>query len=307
MALAARIRQHGARVAVRSFSALSQQYREDGYLVIPNVVSKAERNVLLDEIVAVAKGSRGDVKGLVAASQQSSDEDIIRKYLAFHHPHKLSELLLETGVKHPEIVKILREIVSPNVKCMQSMFFVKAPGKPGQAWHQDEIYIPTRDRSLIGAWIALDDATIENGCLWIHPGSHKAGVLYPMSPHADPRFDPTGMLHSFPYDGEGGVPVECPAGSVVFFNGYVVHRSLPNKTDGFRRAYVMHYMSAESLLPWDCDGTIPATSDNRDVILVAGTDPHAHKGYETGNTFPFVRPDTGPSSGKGASFGLEKE
>jgi ectoine hydroxylase-related dioxygenase (phytanoyl-CoA dioxygenase family) len=63
----------------------------------------------------------------------------------------------------------------------QSIFFVKGPGKSGQAWHQDEvccfwwmpvpihnvqIYIPTRDRSLCGAWIAIDDATIENGCMW---------------------------------------------------------------------------------------------------------------------------------------------
>lgn len=48
---------------------------------------------------------------------------------------------------------------------MQTMLFVKPPGFPGQAWHQDENFIPTRDRSLCGGWIALDDATIENGCL----------------------------------------------------------------------------------------------------------------------------------------------
>lgn len=302
--LSCKILRH-ARLARRGFSALSRQYQEDGYLVVPDVVNRSERKTLLDEIVAVARGAKGAVAGLIQTSAQASDEAVMQQYLAFHHPHKLSKPLLEVGVKNSHIVNILTDIVSPNVKCMQSMFFVKGPGKPGQAWHQDEIYIPTRDRSLVGAWIALDDATIDNGCLWIHPRSHKAGVLYPMSPHSDPRFDPTGESHSFPYDAEGGVPVECPAGSVVFFNGYVLHRSLPNKTGGFRRAYVMHYMSAESLLPWDCDGTIPPTSDNRDVILVAGKDPHEHKGYETANTFPFVRPDAGPSTGKGGAFGLE--
>src|SRR5437762_1510431 len=70
-----------------------------------------------------------------------------------------------------------------SVKAMQSMFFTKPPGYPGQAWHQDEIYIPTRDRTLCGAWVALDDATIENGCLYVIPKSHRSGYLYPQHPH----------------------------------------------------------------------------------------------------------------------------
>jgi hypothetical protein len=52
---------------------------------------------------------------------------------------------------HPVIVDVLTKIISPNVKCMQSMLFIKAAGKPGQAWHQDEDFIPTRDRSLTGS------------------------------------------------------------------------------------------------------------------------------------------------------------
>merc|ERR1712137_229622 len=124
------------------------------------------------------------------------------------------------------------------------------PKMPGHAWHQDEMDIPTRDRSLVAAWIALDDATIDNGCLWVHPGSHKSGILYPMKEHTDPRFDSTiGELHSFPQEAGGGVPVECSAGSVVFYSGYLIHRALNNKTNGFRRAYVSHHMSAESFLP----------------------------------------------------------
>jgi ectoine hydroxylase-related dioxygenase (phytanoyl-CoA dioxygenase family) len=56
-------------------------------------------------------------------------------------------------------VKVLTDIIGPNVKMMQSMLFIKASGQPGQAWHQDEAHIPTRDRSLTAAWLALDDAT----------------------------------------------------------------------------------------------------------------------------------------------------
>jgi ectoine hydroxylase-related dioxygenase (phytanoyl-CoA dioxygenase family) len=121
---------------------------------------------------------------------------------------------------------------------MQSMLFIKGPGKPGQTWHQDEGHIPTRDRSLTGVWIALDDASVDNGCLWVIPGSHRPGVLYPVRHHHDPRFDPTPEAHGFDHE-DHAVPVESPAGGVLFFNGYLLHQSLPNvRPRGHRRALV---------------------------------------------------------------------
>lgn len=79
--------------------------------------------------------------------------------MANHFPHKLSPLM-RAMVRHPPIVEVPRELVGPDLKCMQSMLFVKNAGKPGQAWHHDETFIPTRGASLTGVWIALDDATI---------------------------------------------------------------------------------------------------------------------------------------------------
>src|SRR5678815_1023233 len=99
---------------------------------------------------------------------------------------------------------------------MQTMLFVKPPGFQGQAWHQDELYIPTRDRSLIGAWIAIDDATTENGCLYVIPGSHRSGYLYPQHEHTcreEWDFAPL----SYGFDESSKVAVEVKAGSVVFF------------------------------------------------------------------------------------------
>ena len=93
-----------------------------------------------------------------------SDNELLSHFLALHFPHKMSPLF-RSMLDSAELVQYLAELIGPNVKCMQSMLFVKKSGKPGQAWHQDEHFIPTRDRSLTGVWIALDDATIENGCL----------------------------------------------------------------------------------------------------------------------------------------------
>src|SRR5690606_1066450 len=117
----------------------------------------------------IFRGERGNIEGLVPVAPEEPDSEVLKKYVAIHFPHKISPVIREF-LSHEKVTDILTGVVGPNVKCMQSMLFVKAPGKRGQSWHQDEYYIPTRDRSLIGAWIAIDDATVDNGCLWIIPG-----------------------------------------------------------------------------------------------------------------------------------------
>ena len=163
------------------------------------------------------------------------------------------------------------------------MLFIKSAGKPGQAWHQDEEFIPTRDRTLLGGWIALDDANTTNGGLWVIPGSHKHGIIWPQQVQNDPRFDCTVETWGFPYKDEDAIPVEVKAGAIVFFNGYLLHRSLPNfATSGYRRVLVNHYMSAQSLLPWHQpkDGEWMAIADYRDIVMIAGDDPYGWKGTE---------------------------
>jgi len=259
-------------------------YREQGFVVVKNALSPDELEELKEETVRICRGERGEIRGLDGKREGLSDEELIRQYLCIHFPHKISPVM-RSFIDRPAMAQALTALIGPNVKCMQSMLFIKAAGKPGQAWHQDEFFIPTRDRSLAGGWIAMDDATVENGCLWAIPGSHRRGVLYPMEPHGDFRFDCAKEARSFPFDESDEAPLEMKAGSMVFFNGYLLHRSLPNRAErGFRRSLVNHYMSAESTLPW----TLPeghqsrhiAQVDVRDIVMVAGEDPYAWKGID---------------------------
>ena len=279
-----------------SADRLASRYRRDGYVILPGVLDEALVGATRSETTAICRGRRGLFDGMPTADGQqnttadTSDDDVLRQYLCVHFPHKLSALM-EGLARHRDVVSVLTTLIGPNVKMMQSMLFIKAAGKPGQAWHQDETHIPTRDRSLTAAWLALDDATVDNGCLWVLPGSHRAGVLHPVRDQDDPRFDCTQEAHGF--TDADAVPVEVPAGTAVVFNGYLLHRSLPNtRRAGLRRALVNHYMSAESLLPW-----LPPTGpqamgqhDHRDIELVAGEDPHAFAGT-TEIMRPHLRPD----------------
>jgi len=266
-------------------------YEENGYLVLENALTSEEIDEILSETVSICRGKRGEVIGLPSHDPAETDNEVIARTLCIHFPHKISDVMLKY-MKHPAIVDVLTGIVGPAVKSMQSMLFIKSAGKPGQAWHQDEDFIPTRDRSLVGAWIALDDATVENGCLWIIPGSHKPGVLWEMEEQDNPDFDCSDEAVGFPYTDEDAVPVEVSAGSVVFFNGYTLHRSLPNVAEsGYRRALVNHYMSASSLLPWrpPQDDEPVSTLDHRDIVMVAGEDPYRWKGTKD-IMVPQIRP-----------------
>lgn len=231
-------------------SELVGRYRRDGYVVLADALSAGAVQALRDEAARICRGELGAVEGVQRAGADEPDELVVRRYLCIHFPHKLSGRM-RGALAHPVVVDALQQLIGPNVKAMQSMLFIKSEGRPGQAWHQDELFIPTRDRSLTAAWIALDDATVENGCLWVLPGSQRRGVLYPDRDHHDPRFDCEVEAYDFPYLDDDAVAVEVPAGSVVVFDGYLLHRSLPNTgRHGLRRALVNHYMSAESLLPW---------------------------------------------------------
>jgi phytanoyl-CoA hydroxylase len=255
-------------------------YRANGFLVAAGLIPPEDVDVLKQEALDLFRG-KAEIRGVIPSDPGEAEAETLKRYLALHYPHKISEPMRDF-IRHPALVNVLQAIIGPNVKCMQTMLFVKGPGNRGQGWHQDEFFIPTRDRSLCGVWIALDDADIENGGLWVIPGSHKPGVIWQMAPNKDPRISgPTQSSYGFPFTEEDAVPVEVKAGSAVFFNGYLLHRSLDNTTtDRFRRALVIHNMSAESLLPWSWGGRIELKEDMRDIVMVCGEDPYAYKGVE---------------------------
>lgn len=260
-------------------------FAEKGCLIAKQVFNASDLQPLLVEFRALIGGKRGPLAVLDGpddASQVSFTEDDI---LSLHFPHKLSPLMQDV-MRHPAIVDVLRYAIGENVKCIQSMFFVKKPGMRGEAPHQDEARTPTRLGKLVAAWIALEDATLANGCLWCIPGSHATGVQWPVRFVDNELFDRSWMAYGYPYNDGDWQSLEVKAGSVVFFHGHLLHRSFPNQSNHERLSLVYHYAAAEALIPWatitrNCwpDYLPPrleiATYDLPDYDLVCGTDPYA--------------------------------
>ena len=117
----------------------------------------------------------------------------------------------------------------------------KRPGGAPFPFHQDSPYFALdcpHFEQLVSMQIYLDDARVDNGCLWMVPGSHQDGILKCVQNKGTLDRLYTDMEL---YEGEAPVPVEVPAGSVIFFHCHVIHGSMGNKTNESRRAMVITY------------------------------------------------------------------
>ena len=255
-------------------------YRENGYVVVENVFDRATVDACLAEGLNVLRGTYGQIEGLVPVTPDQSDEDVLSNYMTCPMVHKVSPLF-NRMIADERIAAIAAATIGPNVKGMHSQYFIKHAGMPGNAWHQDEAFVPTRDRSLMTAWIALDAATVENGCLRFLPKSHAAGVIYPRRKHNNPQLDREEETYGFPQSLDAAVAIELKPGSAAFFNGYLVHSSGANtRPSGSRQALLYTYASAETLMAWNPRNDPVSTYDDyRDYTMVCGEDPYAWKGY----------------------------
>jgi phytanoyl-CoA hydroxylase len=250
-------------------------YREQGYLIVRGLVEPAEVRELLDHVEELA----------------AADPELLR----IHMLHRRLEIH-ERFLLHPRILDVVAGLIGPDVLALQTMTFIKRPGSPGQGYHQDSFHIVTEPDTLIGAWLALDRADTENGCVWITAGSQHEPV-YPDADESrghggdvrladipsitgadDPdetRNELTAVAAKYP---GREVPAVLDPGDVVFFDGHVLHRSHANRSaERPRRSFVAHYCNARSYVPWDDDPREVGQMYNGRHILARGTThlPHA--------------------------------
>ncbi|XP_006651733.1 phytanoyl-CoA dioxygenase 1 [Oryza brachyantha] len=126
---------------------------------------------------------------------------------------------------------------------IQSMYIFKQPGIGGEVVpHQDNTFLYTEPPSCTGLWLALEDATKVNGCLWAIPGSHKNGLKRRMiRDEHDTHFD-----HPSPnYDPKEFVPLEVKSGDLVVIHGDLIHQSFENLSPVSRHALSLHVIDTE--------------------------------------------------------------
>lgn len=176
--------------------------------------------------------------------QQVTDKD--RYSVRLFNPHQ-HDSFSQQVMKLPVVRGALAQMMGDEAVCVQSMYFYKEPGSPGQAPHQDYYYIKDDPKSMIAAWIALEEVVDEeNGCLWVIPGTHKLGLL----PHG--KVKNVEEHESWTDETEGvdlahEIPVIMEKGDILFFHELLIHSSYKNRSkDRWRRSYVCHYIRNDS-------------------------------------------------------------
>ena len=261
-------------------------YRRNGYLIVRNLLAPDE----VDELLTFASDllyGRELLPGMEPPPPDATEEQLFSRFSRIHMLHRVHPIA-ERYLLHPRVLDVLEALIGPDVLALQTMLFLNPPGKGGQGWHQDAYYISTYPDTLIGAWIALDRADEQNGCLWVVPGSHCEPIYPPHGQrgiiHADGAFEDLHEVeHVSHLDDEvntlsqvvrkypPAIPVVLEPGDVVFFEGHLLHRSYPNRTaDRFRRAFVSHYCNARSWVPWNHGMPYEGDCANAEHILARG-------------------------------------
>jgi phytanoyl-CoA hydroxylase len=162
--------------------------------------------------------------------------------------HAMHDLVPEFTLfcRQPVFGAALRDLGYSVPQLWQTMYIFKQPHIGGEVrWHQDASYLITEPPCVTGVWIAMEDATRDNGCLWMQPGGHCSPLRETYTVDPTTREGALTTLDSTPWPGEDeAVALEVPAGSVVFFNDHMPHYSSQNLSDRSRQAFTMHVAEA---------------------------------------------------------------
>src|SRR5690349_4026244 len=219
-----------------------QSFRQNGFLNFGNVLSPPEVRELHDALDRVLKG-QAEAAPELNRNIGGGDKSVVTQVVNIWE----AEPAFRRHLYNPKIVEMISELMGTDtVRVWHDQIQVKPPliGGP-TVWHQDHPYWPIiQPADLVSCWVALDDATIENGCMRMVPRSHKWGphkggtigtIESDFSPDYDPALVPAG-------ESIEAVPCEVMAGEAMFHHCLTWHGSPPNRSDKGRPAIAVHYM-----------------------------------------------------------------
>jgi len=232
-------------------TSLSQEqkdfFNDNGYLVIKGLLSKDKVNRYTQRLIDICNGDVEPAKDMlvmkdimIAKGQVQTDAAIeqIQKLQDIQGDEVFWDLLTE-----PEILNIAENFCGKDMKTIHNMVINKPPKVDGRhPFHQDQLYFPFGpDEDIIGCWISFQKTTVENGTLAVIPGSHRLPVLK----HGEIN-NLENVNHAY-FGALGDIDIDkrmhfiAEPGDALFFHTHLLHGAGRNRSDSFRRVYIVHY------------------------------------------------------------------
>ena len=231
------------------------QYWRDGYVVVSGLFSDAEIDRWHARVRGLARGEVApsenmvlvrDVEVAKGAKTFADPEQVICKINFFEN----DPVLMEYG-RHGRLLDAVASLLGDDLTFVNSMCITKPPEVDARhPLHQDLLYFGFRPAdAMLGTWTALEDATRENGCLAVLPGSHEGALLDHEMPDWD--FVNAGYLGAKGFDAANRVHLPMKRGETLLFHSLLIHGSGTNRTEGFRRIVSTHYARTGCQDLWD--------------------------------------------------------
>ena len=225
------------------------RFKSEGYLVVEDAFSPAMVAAAIDGLLDLIDGQRPDfldgqqvnasgiqfeagAADLLPTLSRDQKQDVVRKLIGFveHEPR------LAAVAEHPPLIDVVTRIMGERPLMFQDQALLKPPliGRE-KPWHQDIAFFTLpADSMIVGVWVALDEATPENGCMHVIPGSHRAGPV----PHFQRR---DWQICDADVAVDEVVAVPLRPGSLLLFHGLIHHGTPPSRSPNRRRALQIHY------------------------------------------------------------------
>ncbi len=222
-----------------------ESYQSSGFIVIENFLSEEELEhwrKTVTKAVTERAGIKIPGKEITIGQADGINEDA--DYFGKVFDQLLNLWQTDKDVKEIMLDERLGKMAAQlagvdGIRIWHDQALIKRPWANPTSWHLDTPFWSFSDRNAISIWVALDNATLENGCLFFIPGSHKQTNFdkITIGRNMDSIFDVYPQL-------KNTMPVAAPmkAGSCSFHNGLTVHGANANMTSGFRRAMTCAYM-----------------------------------------------------------------
>lgn len=216
-------------------------YRTEGYLGVEGVFSPAEVEELRRVTDEFVEKSRSVTASNAVFDLEPSHTPQNPRLRRLKSPTKQHDVY-RRALTHPKILAILTQLIGPNLMWNGDKLNMKLAdiGSPVE-WHQDWIFYPHTNDDLLAIGVAMDDSTLENGCLMVLPRTHRGPLL---DHHQDGRF--VGAVAESGFKPDDAVPILLKAGGISIHHVRTLHGSAPNRSSRPRRLLLFQYCSADA-------------------------------------------------------------
>jgi phytanoyl-CoA hydroxylase len=238
------------RITMKLTPEQKRSFAENGFLAVPNVVPAGRVAGMRrrieelceqwdsDDARRIGIQQEAEIRGAAVTAQTAQT---VRKFsdLVTHEP------VFKEHATDPGLLDMVQDLIGTPISLYADQALLKPPLVGSEKLlHQDNAYFRVvPNDAVITCWCALDDATIENGCMYYVPSTHRLGIVehegIPGTPHLVPK----------EYGTEDAVAVPIEAGGIIFHHACTLHYSPPNNTPHWRRAFVCHFVRSDAEIP----------------------------------------------------------